>query len=207
MATGSPDQIEMKHNCIKQSLQMFYCQDVTRVGQRYQPIWLHFLHVCRNPVGCSDTSIDSDFGNLRIRSGQSFILTCEFSCLMLGHTIQWWKDSQVLLNASSSRPNISLSLHVRNANVNDSGNYSCKTKPPNAIGTVGNITVEDFPTVAVSTDPESIVTSTVTVSTFTPPPSPSGLMIIVVACYLLLKAGLLITMVTTASMVLFCRTG
>ncbi|XP_019900613.2 uncharacterized protein LOC109615554 isoform X3 [Esox lucius] len=159
-----------------------------------KPLTLISRFTIRELPGCSDTSIDSDFGDQRLLSGQSFNLTCKFSCLKSYHTVQWWKDDHVLLSASSIQGNISLCLHVSDARVKDSGNYSCKTQPPDAIGTVGVIVVEDLPTAAVST---------ATVPTIK---TKAEILIVGVACYLLLKAGLLITMVTTVSIVLSCLT-
>ncbi|XP_023833668.1 uncharacterized protein [Salvelinus sp. IW2-2015] len=178
------------------------------VFERHQ-FWAHNFN---EQAGHCYTSINSAHVDQTIRPGHSFSLACEFVCLQPSHAMQWWKDGQVLLNASSILPNITLSMHVSGAGEKDSGNYSCRTEPPDALGTTAVITV------GVSF-PLDLPTSGPSVNTLEPTVEPKhipcevdrvgvsrqGVLDVVMVWYLLLKAIFLILMVTTIALVLACR--
>ncbi|XP_029561062.1 uncharacterized protein LOC115157178 isoform X1 [Salmo trutta] len=181
-----------------------YCAPRRNTVLERHPFWAHNFN---EQAGHCYTSINSAHVDQTIRPGHSFSLACEFVCLQPSHVMQWWKDGQVLLNASSILPNITLSMHVSGAGEKDSGNYSCRTEPPDALGTTAVITVEDLPTSGPS------------VNTLEPTVEPKqgmcevhgvgvyrqGVLDVVMVWYLLLKAIFLILMVTTIALVLACR--
>ncbi|XP_029498757.1 uncharacterized protein LOC115114554 isoform X2 [Oncorhynchus nerka] len=153
------------------------------------------------------TSINSAHVDQMIRPGHSFSLACEFVCLQPSHVMQWWKDGQVLLNASAILPNITLSMHVSGAGEKDSGNYSCRTEPPDALGTTAVITVGDLPTSgpSVNTLEPTIESKQGMCEVHGVRVSTQGVLDVVMVWYLLLKAIFLILMVTTIALVLACR--
>ncbi|XP_070989394.1 uncharacterized protein [Oncorhynchus clarkii lewisi] len=181
-----------------------YCAPRRNTVSERHYFWAHNFN---EQAGHCYTSINSAHVDQMIRPGHSFSLACEFVCLQPSHVMQWWKDGQVLLNASAILPNITLSMHVSGAGEKDSGNYSCRTEPPDALGTTAVITVGDLPTSgpSVNTLEPTIEPKQCMCKVHGVRVSRQGVLDVVMVWYLLLKAIFLIIMVTTIALVLACR--
>ncbi|GAA6229450.1 uncharacterized protein LOC122886646 isoform X2 [Lates japonicus] len=106
--------------------------------------------------GCSETLVSISGDNGELSAGESFKLSCEFTCLGAHHVAQLWrnsgyKDGVSLVNITSIHPSVSLVLIISFATKSDTGNYSCMTQPPDTISPTVSIQIADNLTTTMST--------------------------------------------------------
>lgn len=81
-------------------------------------------------------------GYVNVALGQSFNLTCTFTCLTGAHRVQLWKNGQLLseLSLSRDRPEskhtVVLFLLIPTVQHNDSGQYKCQDESMHFISSV-----------------------------------------------------------------------
>ncbi|KAL6471618.1 hypothetical protein MHYP_G00202680 [Metynnis hypsauchen] len=118
--------------------------------------------------------------------GKSFTLTCSFGCPNLKYSLQILKDGNMTRNSTNS----SLHLHINKTMETDSGQYTCRTFPPNSTG-IHSLTIAACPVPSV-------------VQPTHDPPSPWNLQNWLM-WYLLCKTGVFLMFLMVAALKFTCR--
>lgn len=91
---------------------------------------------------CPSSVSMSENGYVNVTFGERFKLTCNFTCLTSDYRVQLLKNEQLLSELSlfrdcpQSKHTIVLSLLIPAVQHNDSGQYKCRSNPPDVISSV-----------------------------------------------------------------------
>ncbi|KAK2843978.1 hypothetical protein Q5P01_010637 [Channa striata] len=118
---------------------------------------MSLLHWTQTEGRCS-AAVSITGQDRQLSVGEGFKLSCEFTCLGGQHVAQLWRNSRSgdgvsLVNVSSVLPNVSLVLNICSATKADSGDYQCRTQPPNTISPLLSIQIADDLTTRKSSRP------------------------------------------------------
>ncbi|XP_030017199.1 uncharacterized protein LOC115437936 [Sphaeramia orbicularis] len=107
--------------------------------QHMEFLVLSLLISTQTAGGCTKTSVTLRQNNSCLLAGESFHLSCEFTCLgaqdfaLLRRKKSLNEIGDVLVNMTSLQPNVTLGLHISSATKADTGYYSCRTDPAKTI--------------------------------------------------------------------------
>ncbi|KAL7832338.1 hypothetical protein AOLI_G00298860 [Acnodon oligacanthus] len=140
---------------------------------------------------CSPTVSIMHSPNGIVCLGKSFTLTCSFGCPSMKYNLQILKDGNLTQNSTNSP----LHLVIDKTMETDSGQYTCRTFPPNSTG---------IHTLTIAACPVPSEVETLAVQPTHDPPSPWNLQSSLM-WYLLCKTGVFLMFLMVAALKFTCR--